>query len=333
MLGTKICVGFLGILSIMILLNIVSKCRTPKFKLNAKILSSNTKLILNMDELPKHDYSKLIDINFQFDVLNLVCSNKSSEILVLILVHSSTTHFLRREMIRNTWGKVTEFSKVVFLVGRALDEEVNIKIRAESLQNGDIVQGDFLDTYHNITYKHTMGMKYFLYHCSVAKYILKVDDDILVNTPMLKKFLSEEVSPYGAENVIMCNTIVHARTLRSYRSKWRISFEEYPHRYFPTFCRGMAIVYSPDIVFKLYGKAQITKKYIKLDDVFYTGITAESVGFTGHSNLATFVSFLYKDGGNTNIPKNLSSYLFVGSELSGEDILKMWNQLDKYNTM
>lgn len=296
--------------------------------LNVSPLSRNTRIELDLTLLPKNDYNSLIDIKFQFTILNLVCKQKSSDISLLILVHSSVTHFSKRQVIRDTWGRASATMKIIFLTARASKEDVNVRLKRESDQFEDIVQGDFADTYHNITYKHTMGLKYAIYHCPEAKYVLKVDDDVFVNTPMLTTFLSEKVSVYGAKDVLMCILMVHTMTLRSYRSKWRISFEEYPHRYFPTFCRGLAIIYSPDVIFDLYKKAQEVKKYVKLDDVFYTGLTADSIGFHHFTDIKPLISFVYKEG-KTYFPEELNTYLFVGSELDEEDLTAMWAQVEK----
>lgn len=330
MLVFKIFLILIGTLGLLASIYLILQFRQAEIQLNFTPLLENTHNTLNLDSLPKNDYNTLIDMKFEFKTLNLLCKNESSEPLLLILVHSSTGNFLKRQVIRDTWGKPSRKLRVAFLVGRPVTDETNAKLRTESLQNQDIIQGDFLDSYQNITYKHTMGMKYFIYHCIGAKYVLKVDDDIFVNTPKLKKFLTEEVSFHGAKDMILCITVVQARTLRSYRNKWRIGFEEYPKRYFPTFCRGMAILYSPDVLFNLYRMAQMNKKYVKLDDVFYTGITAAKIGYTSHSNIAPLMSFTYNDGiGQAYIPSDFNSYLFIGSELSEKDIMKLWNRIQK----
>lgn len=304
--------------------------RQAELKLYFTPLHENDTNSINKNLLPTDDYGNILNIKFGFKILNNICNDENSKPLLLILVHSSANNFFRRQLIRNSWGKATENLRIAFLVGQSPIEDINFEIKRESNKNGDIIQGDFQDTYHNITYKHTMGLKYFVYHCPEAKYILKIDDDVIANTPKLEKFLTEELSPYGAKDVLMCTTVVHARTLRSYRSKWRISFDEYPNRYFPTFCRGMAILYSPDVIFKIYKEAQENKKYIKLDDVFYTGLTAESVGFSSHSNIERLMSFEYKaKSSDAVVPNNLSSFLFIGSELNESDIVKVWNALQK----
>ncbi len=48
------------------------------------------------------------------------------------------------------------------------------------------------DTYHNLTLKTVMGLKWASIFCPQAKFVLKTDDDIYVNLPLLLDALSSE---------------------------------------------------------------------------------------------------------------------------------------------
>lgn len=326
-----ICVtAVVGFFSLPILHKLPKSTRTA-IQLHFTPLLPNEINQINLSLLQSDDYHSILNIKFHYTILKPICSIKTdAEPFLLMLVYSSDDHFEKRQLIRDTWGASSKTVRVAFLIGQSLKRHNNEKLKAESFRTNDILQGDFIDSYFNITYKHTMGMKYFIYHCSKAKYVLKVDDDVLVNTPSLLKFLAENISPNGAKNMILCNKVVAERALRSFRSKWRISFEEYPYRYYPTFCRGMAIIYSPDVLFNLYNRAQRNKKFFKLEDVFYTGIIAESIGYKEHSNIAHLMSVRYKNvAHDVIVPDNLKTYLFVGSELNEKDLVQLWNLLQR----
>jgi hypothetical protein len=62
-------------------------------------------------------------------------------------------------------------------------------IELENSKFGDILQGNFIDAYRNLTYKHTMVFKWFLESCASAEYLLKTDDDVFINTPFLIHYL------------------------------------------------------------------------------------------------------------------------------------------------
>jgi hypothetical protein len=111
------------------------------------------------------------------------------------------------------------------------------------------------------------------YRCPGAKYLLKTDDDVFVNTPFLHEFLNTELSPLGARRLLLCNVKPSCLVKRTYRSKWRVSPQEYPGRWYPDYCPGWTILYSPDVAFTLYSAAQ-RSPYFWIDDVHITGTLA-----------------------------------------------------------
>ena len=55
------------------------------------------------------------------------------------------------------------------------------RLEEESSKHGDLVQGDFLDTYHNLSYKAIMGNLWVAEFCSQAEFVVKTDDDMYVD--------------------------------------------------------------------------------------------------------------------------------------------------------
>lgn len=175
-----------------------------------------------IQDLPSDDYKRLIDLqDFKFEILNTPCNESTP--FVLILIHTSPKNYAKRKTIRETWGQIRENLKVLFMVGKVGDEKVMEDLQEENRVHKDFAQGNFNDSYRNMTYKHVMVFKYAIYHCPQAKYILKTDDDIFLNTPTMMDFITQDLSPYGAHNLLLCTPYSNARVLRSYRSKWRVS--------------------------------------------------------------------------------------------------------------
>ncbi|MCA9460432.1 MAG: hypothetical protein KC550_07845, partial [Nanoarchaeota archaeon] len=82
---------------------------------------------------------------------------------------------------------------------------VRDKLRLENELYADIVQEDFQDAYKNLTYKGIMALKWIKEYCPNAKYILKVDDDIISNIFILLRHLhSLERHNIAQNNTIMC---------------------------------------------------------------------------------------------------------------------------------
>jgi len=79
--------------------------------------------------------------------------------------------------------------RVIFMLGSSNDSQLDSKIKNESKIYGDIVQETFQDTYLNLTLKTIQGIKWVSEYCSKVKYVLKVDDDVLVNSYSLLNYL------------------------------------------------------------------------------------------------------------------------------------------------
>ncbi|NXR67146.1 B3G5B glucosaminyltransferase, partial [Rhadina sibilatrix] len=64
------------------------------------------------------------------------------------------------------------------------------ELLAESRQHGDILQGDFGDTYANLTLKTLLLLRWARACCGGAPFLLKADDDVFVNVPAVATYLA-----------------------------------------------------------------------------------------------------------------------------------------------
>ena len=91
----------------------------------------------------------------------LMCAVDMKRFSVLVMVHTAMEHFFRRKEMRRTWLNTTHYSpkhlKVIFLVGTTGNKTMQEQLRNESNVFHDIIQGDFVDTYRNLTNKGVMG--------------------------------------------------------------------------------------------------------------------------------------------------------------------------------
>ncbi|KAL1516555.1 hypothetical protein ABEB36_000460 [Hypothenemus hampei] len=271
-----------------------------------------------MNLLMANDYNLLLNYTFNFSLLNLGCDNDT---FLLVLVHSALSNYKKRAAIRKTWGNYTGNIKVYFLMGLSEKSgEVQQDLYEEYLKYQDIIQGTFLDTYRNLTLKHIMTLKYAIYHCPRAKYILKTDDDVFVNMPLMLNFLYN-LSPLEVGGLLFCNVKKDVEAIRSYRSKWRVSFNEYPFRNYPNYCPGWVILYSPDVAFKLYKSAQIDPgSFFWIDDVYVTGILAERNNITHTDNGNSILSRELIN----NVSSTKNDFLFGPPNMDPEEIEHLW---------
>ena len=82
-------------------------------------------------------------------------------------------------------------------------------------------------------------MKWIATYCAEAQFILKVDDDILVNTFFLLRHLKSLVDHRDIDaKSIMCHVNKKMRVIRRKSSKWYVSRKEYPNEYYFKYCSG-----------------------------------------------------------------------------------------------
>lgn len=283
----------------------------------------------NIESLPKNDFRQLIDLsNFYFVINQKKCKNLQKPPLVVILVHSAPNNHKKRETIRETWGQNNPHSILLFMLGSVNSTTLESDLNMENQLHGDLVQGNFIDSYRNMTYKHVMALKWFIYECPEAQFLLKTDDDVFINSPMLYDILQNSSVPLHRQlhrdRLIYCHRIESAKVKRSYRSKWRVSYKEYSGRYFPHSCPGFAILYSADAAFMLYQEAQRTP-YFWIDDVHITGTVAS------HLNLSiTPFQDMYLDRTQQGdimkgrLKVENAPFLFAQPNLGKMEIRKLW---------
>ena len=222
---------------------------------------------------------------FQF-ILNPtnVCSQSQhhkADVFLLAYIHTAPSHYRRRTAIRETWGNLRNFRdvgfRIVFLMGRPLNQSIQEAVQMEADIYGDIVQEDFIDSYRNLTYKAIMGLRWITNYCSQAKYVLKADDDIFVNIFNVMSHFQSITKYEGPQNsLIQCLVWSRMKVVRDPRSKWYIPPSEFSNDYFPTYCSGSAYMFSGDIIPKMYNASFFTP-FFWVDDFYITGLLASKV--------------------------------------------------------
>lgn len=282
-----------------------------------------------LNTLPKNDHEKLIDLeNFEYLMNPKTCKDLVKPPVIVVLVHSAPDNFLKRQTIRETWGKFDSRILLLFLSGNVNSSTLQHKLFLENQIHGDMVQGSFRDSYRNITYKHVMALKWFVYDCPQARFLLKTDDDVFVNLPLLFRILENPSLPLHQKlqgnRLIYCKMIKRAKVKRSYRSKWRVRYSEYGGRYFPSSCPGFVILYSGDSVLPLYLEAQ-KLPYFWIDDVHITGTVASNLNMS----ITPFDNMLLdKESQRRILEGDLkaedSPFLFAQPDLVKKNIERLW---------
>ena len=213
----------------------------------------------------QHRYKLLINQNRK-------CKGKN--IFLLVFIHVAPGNFAERILIRSTIGTVFSFQnkriEYVFVLGKTENITLQQEIQHESRIYMDIIQSNFIDSYRNLTYKLVFSLFWVNNFCNNAKFVIKMDDDITINIPLIVPYLTEKLNAGQASNVLECKTITENVPVRDRNNKWFITHEEYPFTKFLPYCAGHSSIMSIDIVRKMY-RASKHMPYFWLEDVYGSG--------------------------------------------------------------
>ena len=208
---------------------------------------------------------------FVLNPAELICDPVSNkDILLITMVPIKPNSFDKRAIIRKTWGNAnfSKDMKLIFLLAKSANEAINQMVVDEFAEHKDIVQKDYIDSYRNLTAKIMFGLNWVSKYCANSKYILRINDDVVVNTYLLiRHFKSIEYKP----NLIYGYTIAGVGPIRSPGSKFYVSEKDYPKNYYETYIEGSAYLFTTDLAsvyYKKYLNYHFPPFSIWLEDVY-----------------------------------------------------------------
>ncbi|XP_045170411.2 beta-1,3-galactosyltransferase 5-like [Mercenaria mercenaria] len=208
-----------------------------------------------------------------------ICDNINKQFIV-ILIPSLPKEIGVRNILRKTWINalktnswpneklVFEF-RVAFIFGNGYSGEENALLKAEKEVYGDIIQGDFIDNFKNITRKILFGLKWVTEYCPTARYIMKTNVDTFAHIPKLFNKIQAYNDSFGGK--IFCR--LHENTVPSKEGELQFVKTTNRLQYYPPYCDGAVYVISGDAVQRLV-RASGRMPYIPLEDIYTTGILA-----------------------------------------------------------
>ena len=163
-------------------------------------------------------------------------TNKS--ILFIAFVNIAPHYFEKRNLIRSTWANKSisyEF-KVIFTFALSSNKTINKQIEDENKIHRDIVQiNNFIDNYYNLTTKIMKTFKWISKYCSNAKYIMRIDDDVILNTHYFIDHFKR--LPYR-KNQMFGFAFFDARPARNQGHKFYVSPKDYPRAVYDPYIDG-----------------------------------------------------------------------------------------------
>jgi len=248
----------------------------------------------------------------------------STLVEIVILVITRWHDIASRTFLRNTLGftnKSQEKSdiKLLFVFGipkNASNVEL-AKIKEENNEYQDMIIPAVEDNYHTVGFKLISAFNW-IFDASNAtedsnlKWILKMDDDVLLNTKELKNYI-DGIGRNDTDS-IYCRVYTKAKAIREKKArakdknleKWAVSKEEYPYKIYPPYCQGALYlfdIHTSEQLCHLF-EMELHRNYVWIEDVFITGILA----FLGDIKLINIESQLFNNEMTHKFPINVKKY-------------------------
>lgn len=167
----------------------------------------------------------------------------------LIYVYSGRNRTDRRQLIRNTWGRLDQYRdlsinlQLFFVLGSSGDEPTKSKnstnqdiiLEKEAVHYGDILMCDAIDSYKNLTLKGLAALKWINSSCdrTTLEFIFKTDDDVYVS---LWNVLDLAAKAIQTGSHFLCVNNPNGAVIR--RGKWGVSKDQLAEERYPEYCLG-----------------------------------------------------------------------------------------------
>lgn len=247
---------------------------------------------------------------------------------IVALISSFVGNFEQRLAVRETWASKHLFYgrtvRHVFVLGKATQHknETQAKVDAEFRKYGDIIQGNFDESFQNLTLKVVLGLKWITDFCPDAAYLYKGDEDMFVAWPRVLMFLLQTSDRIGSpvmKQFFVGSSMTGSPRIDHPKSRYYVNGSIYHGRFYPRYCSGGSYILSTDIIPELYKRSLVTP-LIPIDDA-YQGILTEQIGVHPIHHKGFKVFFNKKEC----ILQKADTLTLHGFK-EGSDLRKVWNR-------
>ncbi|XP_071941601.1 beta-1,3-galactosyltransferase 1-like [Antedon mediterranea] len=227
---------------------------------------------------PMYTSHEVNDFNISYIIPNKYACDGDRKVFILTMIFNQHTEERYRRIVRQYWGKanVVKNKRIqhIFLLGKTENKVLQRRTQRESEKFGDIVQGNFLDTYKNLTLKTLLGFQWVRDFCPEATFVLKVDSDIIVNYLSLVPHLVASPTTGFVEGHVQSSL----QPSRKKYSKWFISEEDYPEATFAPYVVGPSYLMSTDVTTKVLYTSPFVR-FLPWEDA-YVGLILKKLNIT-----------------------------------------------------
>lgn len=243
------------------------------------------------------DENRLLNLdNFRFLLEPNVCAGHKDPQLGIIIVTSYVGHddvrAAHRKAISQSELKGMGLSRVFLLAQVPAAERfiTQSSISSEQRKFGDLLQGNFIESYRNLTYKHLMGLRWAAKKCAHAQYIIKLDDDAVYDIYRLHEYLKANRDRLSSGRTFLAGYVFqHQKPIRLEADKHFVTHDEFPGAEFPKYLSGWLYLTNARTVRLLLKETQ-RKRFFWIDDTYVTGILAEDQPTIEYTDLTQWFS-------------------------------------------
>uniref|UniRef100_A0A0K0D230 Hexosyltransferase n=1 Tax=Angiostrongylus cantonensis TaxID=6313 RepID=A0A0K0D230_ANGCA len=211
-----------------------------------------------------------------------------------------------RNFIRATWkSKIESLAPVVFVCALGAD------VTLEATKHDDILQFDFIDSYHNLSLKMIAIYSFVMKETPSVEDIIVTNDDTIVNvTALAWLFTIERTGPWTLGKV----SRGYPRLFMSWLP-WHVPGEMYSNLCYPRFTQGSSFILSRKAAQVLLENFCRTP-YVHLDDVMM-GIVAS----------CTRLQQLHHSGFDKHILEDFVVYHYQYTRHSAQQLRQLWSSI------
>jgi len=263
---------------------------------------------------PKMPTLALLEQDYQKPAVQPRSDLCGSETRVVIGVFSQATNFWARQVSRVSWASAGETVPqgvcVVYILAQPHTQHQVLNVRRmieeESARWGDLLQIQAPESYSLLAIKSLAFLSWTQRILPQVPYLVKTDDDVVYSLENLHKTIASHPNltkdPTIACNYFLGFPVDHTNISAKHFVPWM----EYPKPAFPDYCSGVFYIMSGKTRNKLLDTFETTNKhFVRLDDIFITGILAETAGI-----VRTHLPQIYDhDQGNCDMYRDASMML------------------------
>ncbi|XP_040583381.1 beta-1,3-galactosyltransferase 5 [Lepeophtheirus salmonis] len=241
-----------------------------------------------------------------FTILPRAVNLETTELLIIIKTRVDGLN--NRMDVRQSWLKTLKGLKksaaTVFLVGKKEGSVDYSSLKNESKKYGDIIQGNFVDSYFNLTLKTIATHKFVIETEWVnrPKMIITLDDDVFVNAPLLLKTVDDLnqrcEGPYYVGGLLQNNVVQTDPEDKEFSHKAGVPSYMYKANTYPPYISGLICLMSYETV-QCFNEETYNLPYFHIEDVF-RGFAAQRCGIPAKNQPGFHISYVNSQTFNTS---------------------------------